>query len=164
MIGFVTPDRILDVAEKTVTIQRDYGNRSVRKYARFKYTIDRHGLDWFVDELHERLGWELEPAREFTFDHTGDRYGWIKGKDGRWNLTLYVQSGRIADTEGYPLKTALREIAKIHTGDFRLTANQNLMIANVTSQKKTKIAALLQGYVLSKVPNTQHFAAARCPA
>ncbi|WP_028548021.1 assimilatory sulfite reductase (NADPH) hemoprotein subunit [Paenibacillus sp. UNC451MF] len=146
VIGFCTPDRILDVAEKTVTIQRDYGNRSVRKYARFKYTIDRHGLEWFVDELHDRLGWKLEPAREFQFDHTGDRYGWVKGKDGRWNLTLYVQSGRIVDSENYKLKTALREIAKIHTGDFRLTANQNLMIANIASQKKAKITALLKEY------------------
>ncbi|WP_282936862.1 assimilatory sulfite reductase (NADPH) hemoprotein subunit [Paenibacillus sp. RC67] len=146
VIGFCTPDRILDVAEKTVTIQRDYGNRSVRKYARFKYTIDRHGLEWFVDELHDRLGWKLEPAREFQFEHTGDRYGWVKGKDGKWNLTLYVQSGRIVDSENYKLKTALREIAKIHTGDFRLTANQNLMIANIASQKKAKIVALLKEY------------------
>ncbi|WP_314586859.1 assimilatory sulfite reductase (NADPH) hemoprotein subunit [Paenibacillus terrigena] len=145
-IGFVTPDRILDVAEKTVTIQRDYGNRSVRKNARFKYTIDRHGLDWFVDELHDRLGWKLESARPFTFEHTGDRYGWIKGKDGKWNLTLYVQSGRIADGEGYKLRTALREIAKIHTGDFRLTANQNLMIASVDTKKKKAVEALLQEY------------------
>lgn len=144
VIGFVTPDQILDVAEKTVMIQRDYGNRSVRKNARFKYTIDRHGLDWFVDELHERLGWELQPAREFQFDNTGDRYGWVKGVGGKWNLTLYVQGGRVVDTAGIKLRTALREIAKIHTGDFRLTANQNLVIANVTSQKKTKIAALLK--------------------
>ncbi|MFD0715365.1 assimilatory sulfite reductase (NADPH) hemoprotein subunit [Paenibacillus sp. GCM10027626] len=150
VIGFVTPDRILEVAEKTVTIQRDYGNRSVRKNARFKYTIDRHGLEWFIDELHDRLGWELEPARHFNFEHTGDRYGWVKGKNGKWNLTLYVQSGRIADFDGYKLRTALREIAKIHTGDFRLTANQNLIIANVSSQKKTKITALLKEYGIAE--------------
>ncbi|GGG54642.1 assimilatory sulfite reductase (NADPH) hemoprotein subunit [Paenibacillus radicis (ex Gao et al. 2016)] len=153
VIGFCTPDQILDIAEKTVTIQRDYGNRSVRKYARFKYTIDRHGLDWFVDELHDRLGWELEPAREFKFDHTGDRYGWIKGKDGKWNVNLYIQSGRIADTDTLKLKTALREIAKIHTGDFRMTANQNLVIANITGQKKAKINALLKEYGISEGSN-----------
>ncbi|MFF2090537.1 assimilatory sulfite reductase (NADPH) hemoprotein subunit [Paenibacillus sp. NPDC058174] len=150
VIGFCTPDQILDVAEKTVTIQRDYGNRSVRKYARFKYTIDRHGLDWFVDELHDRLGWKLEPAREFKFDHTGDRYGWIKGKDGKWNVNLYIQSGRIVDTDTLKLKTGLREIAKIHTGDFRMTANQNLVIANITGQKKAKINALLKEYGISE--------------
>ena len=158
VIGFVTPDRILDLAEKTVTIQRDYGNRSVRKNARFKYTIDRHGLDWFVEELQERLGWELQPARPFHFDHTGDRYGWIKGKDGKWNLTLYVQSGRIVDSDGYKLKTALREIAKIHTGDFRLTANQNLMIANIDKKSKTKIAALLKEYGIAE---DSHYSALR---
>lgn len=153
VIGFITPDQVLDVAEKVVTIQRDYGNRSVRKYARFKYTIDRHGLPWFIDELQDRLGWELAPAREFHFEHTGDRYGWIKGKDGKWNLNLYVQGGRVVDTEGNMLRSALREIAKIHTGDFRLTANQNLVIANVTTQKKTKIAAILKEYGIAEGSN-----------
>lgn len=149
VIGFCKPDQMVDVAEKTVMIQRDYGNRSVRKNARFKYTIDRHGLDWFVDELHDRLGWELEPAREFQFENTGDRYGWVQGVGGKWHVTLYVQSGRIIDTEQSQLMTGLREIAKIHTGDFRLTANQNLMIANITSQKKKKIVELLDKYGIS---------------
>ncbi|MGO4106944.1 assimilatory sulfite reductase (NADPH) hemoprotein subunit [Paenibacillus sp. YAF4_2] len=159
VIGFVTPDQVLDLAEKVVTIQRDYGNRSVRKYARFKYTIDRHGMPWFIDELQDRLGWELAPAREFHFEHTGDRYGWIKGKDGKWNLNLYVQAGRVVDTEDNKLRTALREIAKIHTGDFRLTANQNLVIANVTTQKKTKIVALLKEYGIAE--GTQYSALRR---
>ncbi|GFN30167.1 assimilatory sulfite reductase (NADPH) hemoprotein subunit [Paenibacillus xylaniclasticus] len=153
VIGFVKPDQILDVAEKVVTIQRDYGNRSVRKYARMKYTIDRHGLDWFVEELHDRLGWKLAPAREFHFEHTGDRYGWVKGKNGKWNLTLYIHAGRVVDQEGNKLRTALREVAKIHTGDFRLTANQNLVIANVTAQKKTKIAAILKEYGVAEGSN-----------
>lgn len=149
IIGFCRPDQLIDVAEKTVTIQRDYGNRSVRKNARFKYTIDRHGLEWFVDELHERLGWQLEAAREYHFDHNGDRYGWVKGTNGKWNLTLYIQSGRIHDQEGYTLMTGLREIAKIHTGDFRLTPNQNLTIANVTTAKKRKVAELAKQHGLT---------------
>lgn len=149
VIGFCTPEQVIDVAEKTVTIQRDYGNRSVRKNARFKYTIDRHGLEWFVTELHNRLGWRLEAARAYHFDHNGDRYGWVKGSNGRWNLTLYVQSGRIQDQEGYLLMTALREIAKIHTGDFRLTPNQNVIIANVTTPKKRKVMELVEQYGLS---------------
>ncbi|MUT66971.1 assimilatory sulfite reductase (NADPH) hemoprotein subunit [Paenibacillus sp. NEAU-GSW1] len=150
VIGFVKPEQILDVAEKTVTIQRDYGNRSVRKYARFKYTIDRHGLDWFVEELHDRLGWKLEPARPFHFTHTGDQYGWVKNKNGKWNINIYIQSGRIVDTDTHKLKTGLREIAKIHTGDFRLSANQNLVIANVTSQKKAKVDALLKEHGITE--------------
>ncbi|RXZ82300.1 assimilatory sulfite reductase (NADPH) hemoprotein subunit [Paenibacillaceae bacterium] len=159
VIGFCTPDKVADVAEKTVTIQRDYGNRSVRKNARFKYTIDRHGIEWFVEELHKRLGWELEPVREYKFTYTGDRYGWVKGKNGKWHLTLYIQSGRIQDTEDYKLMTGLREIAKVHTGEFRLTANQNLIIANITSHKKRKITELVEQYGLTD--GTQHSALRR---
>ncbi|WP_145134368.1 assimilatory sulfite reductase (NADPH) hemoprotein subunit [Paenibacillus sp. Y412MC10] len=149
VIGFCTPEQVIDLAEKTVTIQRDYGDRSVRKHARFKYTIDDRGIDWFIQELTARLGWELEPARPFHFESNGDRYGWVKGSNGKWHLTLFIQNGRIKDEEGYELMTGLREIAKVHTGDFRLTPNQNLIIASVSSQKKKKITELVQQYGLT---------------
>ncbi|WP_174616077.1 assimilatory sulfite reductase (NADPH) hemoprotein subunit [Virgibacillus ihumii] len=149
VIGFTPAEKIIDVAEKVVTIQRDYGNRSNRKNARFKYTIDTGGIDWFKSELNERLGWNLEQERTFNFEHNGDRYGWVKG-NGRWHYTLFIQNGRVKDTENYPLMTGLRKIAKIHTGDFRLTPNQNLIIANVTGQKKKKIDALIEKYGITE--------------
>ncbi len=149
VIGFCTPDKIVELAEKTITIQRDYGDRSVRKHARFKYTIDDRGIEWFIDELSNRLGWQLEAARSYKFDLNGDRYGWVKGTDGKWHLTLFVENGRVLDENGYLLMTGLREIAKIHTGDFRLTPNQNIIISNVTSQKKRKIEELVKKYELS---------------
>ncbi|HZG56310.1 assimilatory sulfite reductase (NADPH) hemoprotein subunit [Paenibacillus sp.] len=148
VIGFIKPEQIVDVAEKIVTIQRDYGDRSVRKHARFKYTIDDRGLEWVLGELESRLGWKLEDARPYHFDSNGDRYGWIKGTDGKWHFTMFIQNGRVKDFEGYELMTGLREIAKVHTGDFRLTANQNLIISNVTSQKKKKIEELIKTYGL----------------
>ncbi|MEX2416017.1 MAG: assimilatory sulfite reductase (NADPH) hemoprotein subunit [Paenibacillaceae bacterium] len=149
VIGFCTPDKIIELAEKTVTIQRDFGDRSVRKHARFKYTIDDRGIEWFISELTDRLGWKLDEARPYHFDHNGDRYGWVKGSNGKWHLTLFVQSGRVLDENGYLLMTGLREIAKIHTGDFRLTPNQNIVISNVTSQKKRKIEELVKKYELN---------------
>lgn len=158
LIGFCTPNQILDVAEKVITIQRDYGNRSVRKNARFKYTVDRLGLETVKAELENRLGWNLEEAKPYHFDHNGDRYGWVKGVQGRWQFTLFVQGGRIADFDDYKLMTGLREIAKIHTGDFRLTANQNLVIANVSSQKKKKITELIEQYGLT---DGKHYTALR---
>ncbi|ENH98172.1 sulfite reductase subunit beta [Gracilibacillus halophilus YIM-C55.5] len=147
--GYCRKEDVIDVAEKIVTIQRDYGNRSDRKNARFKYTIDRYGLDWLKQELADRLGWALEEAKDYHFDHNGDRYGWVKGKN-RWHFTLFVQNGRVKDTDEVQLKTALREIAHIHTGDFRLTPNQNLVIANVTAQKKKQIQALIDEYGLTE--------------
>jgi len=148
IIGFCTPNQVIEVAEKVVSIQRDYGNRANRKNARFKYTIDARGLDWIKSELNERLGWDLGEARPFHFDHNGDRYGWIQG-DGKWHLTLFVQSGRIKDIDGYPLMTGLREIAKIHQGEFRLTPNQNVIISNVTEEMKGKIDELVEKYHLT---------------
>jgi len=158
VIGFTPPERVVDVAEKVVTIQRDYGDRAVRKHARLKYTIDDRGIDWFVGELHKRLGWELEPARPYHFEHNGDRYGWVKGTGGRWHFTLFIQNGRVKDTEDYKLMTALREIAKIHTGDFRLTPNQNLIIGSVTSQKKKKIEEIITAYGIT---DGRHYSALR---
>ncbi|MGN7940195.1 assimilatory sulfite reductase (NADPH) hemoprotein subunit [Virgibacillus sp. 6R] len=158
VIGFCKPEQIYDVAEKTITIQRDYGNRSVRKNARFKYTVDRLGLETVKEELENRLGWKLEEAKPFHFDSNGDRYGWEKGLNGKWHFTLFVQGGRVADYDGYKLKTGLREIAKIHKGDIRLTANQNLIIANVSAQKKKKIIELIEQYGLT---DGAHYSALR---
>ncbi|WP_416150631.1 assimilatory sulfite reductase (NADPH) hemoprotein subunit [Salipaludibacillus sp. HK11] len=158
VIGFCKPEQIVDLAEKIITIQRDYGNRSVRKYARFKYTVDRLGIENVVEEIENRLGWSLEKAKPFHFDDNGDRYGWEKGVKGRWHYTLFVETGRIADREDYKLMTGLREIARIHKGDFRLTANQNIIIANVSSQKKKKINELIEQYGLT---DGQHYSALR---
>ncbi|MGQ9008025.1 assimilatory sulfite reductase (NADPH) hemoprotein subunit [Bacillus stercoris] len=149
VIGFCRPDQMYDVAEKTITIQRDYGNRSVRKNARFKYTVDRLGLENVKEELENRLGWSLEEAKPYHFDHNGDRYGWVEGIEDKWHFTLFVEGGRITDYDDYKLMTGLREIAKVHTGEFRLTANQNLIIANVSSEKKDEISALIEKYGLT---------------
>ncbi|MBG9767525.1 assimilatory sulfite reductase (NADPH) hemoprotein subunit [Bacillus vallismortis] len=149
VIGFCRPEQMYDVAEKTITIQRDYGNRSVRKNARFKYTVDRLGLETVKEELENRLGWSLEEAKPYHFDHNGDRYGWVEGIEDKWHFTLFVEGGRITDYDDYKLMTGLREIAKVHTGEFRLTSNQNLIIANVSSDQKDEISALIAQYGLT---------------
>ncbi|AEP88231.1 assimilatory sulfite reductase (NADPH) hemoprotein subunit [Bacillus spizizenii] len=149
VIGFCRPEQMYDVAEKTITIQRDYGNRSVRKNARFKYTVDRLGLETVIEELENRLGWSLEEAKPYHFDHNGDRYGWVEGIEDKWHFTLFVEGGRVTDYDDYKLMTGLREIAKVHTGEFRLTSNQNLIIANVSSDKKDEISALIEQYGLT---------------
>jgi sulfite reductase (NADPH) hemoprotein beta-component len=158
VIGFCKPDQLYEVAEKTITIQRDYGNRSVRKNARFKYTVDRLGLEAVKAELEHRLGWSLDEAKPYHFDNNGDRYGWVKGVKGKWHLTLFIEGGRVADFDDYKLKTGLKEIAKIHTGDFRLTANQNVIISDVSTQKKKQINELIEQYGLT---DGKHYSALR---
>ena len=149
VLGFCTPEQAIDVAEKIVTTQRDYGDRVDRKHARLKYTIEDRGLDWFRGEVEERLGYGLDQARPFEFDHNGDRYGWIDDENGNSHLTLFIQNGNVTDNDEFPMRTGLREIAKVHDGDFRLTANQNLIIANVSPAKRAGIEALLDQYKLT---------------
>jgi sulfite reductase (NADPH) hemoprotein beta-component len=143
VVGFVKPERLLAVAEAVVATQRDFGDRTNRRHARLKYTIDDRGLDWFVAEITRRQGFALEPARSFEFTSSGDRFGWTEGFDGRWHLTLRIESGRVADTAAGSHLTGLREIARLHRGDFRLTPNQNLVIANVAPSERAFIDALV---------------------
>lgn len=78
----------------------------------------------------------------------GDRYGWVKGIDNHWHLTLFIEGGRVKDTQGKLLQTGLREIAKIHKGDFRMTSNQNIIIAKVADEDKAEIEALARKHGL----------------
>ncbi|MGW7976947.1 NADPH-dependent assimilatory sulfite reductase hemoprotein subunit [Staphylococcus xylosus] len=152
LIGYFPKEEVVDVCEKILTVQRDYGNREVRTNARFKYTVDRLGVDWIKNEINNRLGWKLEESRPYHFDDNGDRYGWTEGS-GQWHYTLFVQNGRVKDTKEYKLKTALRNIAEIHTGDFRLTPNQNLVIANVSEDKKPEIEKIIAEYGITDGEN-----------
>ena len=148
LIGFVTPGQLFAVAEAVLTSQRDFGNREQRKHARLKYTIEKLGLDAFRREVESRAGFSLAPLRDFRFDHNGDRFGWREGHDGRWHLTLRIEAGRIADKPDALHLTGLREIAIVHTGEFRLTPNQNLVIANVGARQRGDIDAQVQRHGL----------------
>ncbi|MFQ6312375.1 assimilatory sulfite reductase (NADPH) hemoprotein subunit [Lysobacter capsici] len=158
VIGFVTPDQVIDIGVAVVTAQRDFGNRAVRKRARLKYTIDDRGLEWFKAEVERRAGFPLLPARAFGFRHNGDRFGWIEsdgdaGHGGIAHLTLRIPAGRIVDGaldglgEAVTHLSGLREIAQLldgHDGaEFRMTPNQNLVIAGVPAALRAQVDALV---------------------
>ncbi|HEX6832782.1 MAG TPA: assimilatory sulfite reductase (NADPH) hemoprotein subunit [Rudaea sp.] len=150
VLGFVAPDQVIAFAEAVLTTQRDFGNRSDRKRARLKYTIDDRGLAWFRGEVERRAGAPLAPARPFVFEHNGDRFGWSEGEDGRLHLTLRIEAGRIADRGGRAQRKGLREIAAIHRGEFRLTPNQNLLIANIAPNERAAIEAIVRTHGLDE--------------
>jgi sulfite reductase (NADPH) hemoprotein beta-component len=143
IMGFCTTGDVLAVAEAVVTVQRDWGDRANRKHARLKYTIEDRGLDAFRAEVETRAKVKLGPARPFTFTATGDRYGWTEGEDGRAHLTLFVENGRVKDGgPGAAQFAALRQIAEMHDGDFRITPNQNLIIANVPVERQAEVSRI----------------------
>lgn len=144
VIGFCPAARAVSVAEHVVTIQRDYGDRVDRRLARMKYTIDRLGLDWFVAELLTRLGWTLEQPRPYRFETSQDRFGWSENRDGTRNYTLFVENGRVTDGDGHRTMTGLREIARVHAGDFRITPNQNFIVARIAPADSAAIESILE--------------------
>ena len=144
VIGFILPEQAVEVAEEVVKIQRDYGNRSDRRNARLKYTIEGRGIAWFKEELHTRLGWSLEKSREFSFESTTDRYGWMEDADGKWAFGLFVEGGRLRDHNGRNEKKAMQDIANEIACEFRLTANQNLAIARISSEDKARVNSILK--------------------
>ncbi|MBX2889631.1 MAG: NADPH-dependent assimilatory sulfite reductase hemoprotein subunit [Saprospiraceae bacterium] len=146
MLGHIDKQDVVRVCEAIITTQRDFGNRENRKFSRLKYTVERMGLAKFKHEVEQRSGVQFAPALPYQFAHSGDRYGWTKGHDGRFHLTLFVEGGRVADAGDFLLKTALREVAKIHDGDFRLTGNQNLIVGNISPEKRPAIEAILEKY------------------
>jgi sulfite reductase (NADPH) hemoprotein beta-component len=149
VLGFIAPDQVNAIGEAVLTAQRDYGDRTNRKHARLKYTIDDRGLDWFKEEVERRSGITFGPARPFDFVTIEDPLGWHECADGSWFYGLHILSGRIKDTPGWPMKTALREIAQLQAGDFRLTPSQNLTISGVAAEQKPVIEAILAKHGLT---------------
>jgi sulfite reductase (NADPH) hemoprotein beta-component len=150
VLGFVRPEHALKAAEAVLTTQRDWGDRTNRAHARVKYTVEDRGVDAWRAEVGKRIGVALAAPRPFQFTGTGDRYGWTEGENGRSHLTLFIENGRIKDVPGGPqMMTGLREIAKIHDGEFRMTSNQNVIVANLSKKNRKKIEALVVEYGLT---------------
>ena len=149
VLGFIRPDAVNSVGRAVLITQRDYGDRTNRRHARLKYTIEDRGLDWFKGEVERLSGVKFAPAREFEFSTIQDPHGWHRCADGTWFYGLHILSGRVKDVADWPMKTALREIAKIHTGDFRLTPSQNLTISGVTAEQKPAIEEILVRHSLA---------------
>ena len=151
VIGFIsTEEKILKTVYEIVGVQRDFGNRSDRKLARLKYTVDRMGVDNFKKEVEKRTGFELETAKPYIFNQRSDYYGWQQGENGLWYYTVFVENGRVLDDEKLALKTALLEVAKTGKSNFLFTANQNVIISDVNENDKEAIQKLLEKFKITE--------------
>ena len=167
VIGFITPEHLIDVAKAVLTIHRDFGDRTNRKHARLKYVVEERGTAWVHAEVNRRAGNILSGVRRFEFTTTGDLYGWHRAVDGSLFLTLFVETGRIKDVAGHTLKTALRQVAeKFPNLEFRLSANQNVILANIPEHDRAAVTGLLaaHGVKVDHQASILHAAAMACPA
>ena len=150
VIGYIDADKLFPTIDAVMSVQRDYGDRLDRLHARFKYTIDEKGLDWIKAEAERRLGFAFKPEQPYIFTSNGDPLGWVKGEDGREHCVLYIQNGRVINTPNYPMMDGLRAIAQVHKGMFRVTPNQNLIIADIAPGDRPEIEALMKEYGLDQ--------------
>jgi sulfite reductase (NADPH) hemoprotein beta-component len=150
VIGYIDADRLIETIDAVMSVQRDYGDRVDRAHARFKYTIDDKGLDWITAEIERRLGFALARAKRYSFTSNGDPIGWTTGEDGRHHLTLFIENGRVKNTPQRPMLDGLRAIARADICTFRITPNQNLIIADIAPEDRSAIEALLREHDLGE--------------
>ncbi|PQE17267.1 sulfite reductase beta subunit protein [Rutstroemia sp. NJR-2017a BVV2] len=151
MLGYVSKDEAHIACEKVMLVQRDNGDRKNRKHARLKYTVDDMGVDVFRGKVEELWGQTFEKAKPFKFQSNIDTFGWVKDETGLNHFTLFIENGRIEDTAEFPMKTGLREIAKVHKGEFRLTGNQHLILSNVADEDLPAMKEMLAKYKLDNI-------------
>jgi len=163
VLGFFPADKVVDVTKAVLTIHRDFGDRTDRKHARLKYVIEERGANWARAEVEKRACIKLESAKPYKFTTMGDLYDWNKAVDGKWFLTLFVETGRVKNAQ----KIALRQIAeKFPDLEFRLSANQNIILANIAESDKAGINSILtaNGVKTENQTSVLHASSMACPA
>lgn len=144
VLGFLdTEEKVLKAVYEILTVQRDFGNREDRKQARLKYTIDRLGAEEYKKEVEQRCGFVFEPERPYTFTARKDHYGWRKNYAGKWYYTIFVENGRVLDSDTVALKTALLQVAETGKANFRFTGNQNVILSDIEAADKEVVDAIL---------------------
>ncbi|KAK0744211.1 hypothetical protein B0T18DRAFT_392847 [Schizothecium vesticola] len=151
MLGYVAASEVHLACEKVMLVQRDFGDRKNRKHARLKYTIDDMGVDVFRTKVEALWGRQFEAEKPFHFDSNVDTFGWTKDEEGLNHFTFFIENGRIEDTPDFQMKTGLREIAKVHKGEFRLSPNQHLLLSNVADADLPALQALMAKYKLDNI-------------
>ncbi len=111
----------------------------------------RHGFGCLPVQGRGALGQKFQPARAFRFESNVDTFGWTKDETGMNHFTFFIENGRIEDTAEFQMKTGLREIAKVHKGEFRLTGNQHLILSNVADKDLVSMKTLMAKYKLDNV-------------
>lgn len=166
LIGFVAADRVQEATKAVIGVQRDFGDRVNRRHARLKYLLADRGLDWFRERVRERLAFPLEEGRPMHWHGVDDHLGWHRQEDGRWFYGLFVENGRIKDEGGYRLRSAMREIVTQLRPTLWLTAQQNVLFADLDESARPRLRRILGRYgvpLTSSIPLAVRNSMA-CPA
>jgi sulfite reductase (ferredoxin) len=165
-LGFVPTAHGVEAVRLVASIFRDHGNRSDRRHARLKYLIAEWGIERFREEFQQRASFALGPAVEHPSLPFHDHLGRHRQPDGRFFYGVFIQSGRIVDTPGHALKTALHQVITRFRPGVRLTGQQNLLLTDLDARSVEVVETLLRRHGVT--PALELSAARRfslaCPA
>jgi sulfite reductase (ferredoxin) len=146
--AFVRQDQVLPVLKGIAELFRDSEVlREHRERARLKFLFLRHGwtAERFLAELHDRLGFKLDPAVEehapndVYRDHVGIH---AQKQSGYSYVGAVVLRGRIIADQ---MQSAAELSERFAGGELRATNMQNLLVVNVPTINADALANELDG-------------------
>lgn len=159
-LGYVPRDQVIHAVTAVVTTQRDYGDRENRRHARLKYLVEDRGIDWVRTEVCARMPAPeaLRPALPLSWETVGDLLGWHEQGDGNLFCGVFVQDGRIKDTDHARTRTGFREICSRFGFPIRLTPNCNILFCAIPPTRRAEVDRILADH---GIPHTDGFTEAR---
>jgi sulfite reductase (ferredoxin) len=165
-MGYVPAEQVVDVVEKIVMVQRDFGDREDRKHARMKYLIHEWGMDKFRAKVEEYLGYSVEPLRPMPDLQADDHLGWQQQTDGNWFYGIYVENGRLRDNGDQRPRSAVRALVQRYQPGVYITPQQNVLLSGFTTAQKAEVEQLLADFgvaTVEQLTNVRRHSLA-CPA
>ncbi len=145
--AFVAPQQAVQVVRGVAEIFRDSEVlRQSRERARLKFLFLKHGwtADSFLAELHQRIGFTLDPAEpeQVPEDAYRDHVGIHPQKQPGYSYVgASVMRGRITAAQ---LKSAADLAEHFAAGEIRTTIMQNLVLVNVRNEDAATVARGLE--------------------
>ncbi|MCM1983182.1 sulfite reductase, ferredoxin dependent [Lyngbya confervoides] len=165
-LGYVDRDDIYDVVKAIVATQRDYGDRTQRRYARMKYLVHDWGIAKFKQKVEEYFGKPIQPFKPLPQFEYLDYLGWHEQGDGKLFLGISVENGRVKDEGNFQLKSALKTIVEQYRLPLYLTGSQDIILSDIQPQDRLSLQALLNRHGVKSIDDVDplnRFAMA-CPA
>ncbi len=148
------------------SIYRDLGNRNDRKQARLKYLVDTMGEENFIAEFKRRAEFPVSSWKELPAWENQDWLGLHPQSHERWFYGVFVENGRIKDTDSMQMKAAFRQIAEEIGCPIILTAQQSLLFHDLTIDQVERLKVILRQHqvpLLEQISNVRRYSMA-CPA
>ncbi|TAN30628.1 MAG: NADPH-dependent assimilatory sulfite reductase hemoprotein subunit [Actinomycetota bacterium] len=147
----VPREKLFQIIDAVISIQRDHGNRADRSHARFKYLVEEWGVDRLRGEVEKRTGLQLQKLHHMEFPNSCDHLGWIEQSENRLAYGIKVPSGRIADTAGGAYRTAIRELVAKFNLSVRFTAKEDVILTQIPVIARSEIIATLKSFGIKLV-------------